>query len=141
MPFQFNPDLYYTIGAYVVKDDCVYRVIAEGSGPWTAASIANTFSGEVYSGEKYAADNAEGAYDPSRFEIVEVTNPFITYHVIDSRNGEFKAAFDTELNAQNYIRYLSDGAYEITVVQDGNKYTAYWDTHSMVFYEPKDIAI
>lgn len=138
MPFQFNPDLYYTVGAYIVKYDRVYRVIAEGSGPWAMTSIANTFSGEVHSGEKYSADNTEGAYDPSRFEFVEVTDPFITYQVIDSRSGKFRMAFDTELNAQNYIRYISNGAYGITVVKDGNKYTAYWNNHSMVFYEPKD---
>lgn len=141
MPFQFNEDLYYTVGAYIVKYNRVYRVIAEGKGPWRMTSIANTFSGEVHSGEKYAADNTEGAYDTSRFEPVEVTDPFITYHVIDSRSGSFRMAFDTELNAQNYIRYISSGSYGITVVQEGNKYTAYWDTHSMVFYEPKDTAI
>lgn len=138
-PFQFNSDTYYVVGAYVVQDGELYMVIREGSGPWSASSIANTFTNEVYSGETNVADVSQGAYDDSRFQHIELTSEdtVTVYEVVNDRSSAVRMAFAENDYAFDYIRdYISTSDYDITVVQVGNKYTAYWDNHSMDFYEP-----
>lgn len=140
-PFQFNSSTYYTVGAYIVKNDQLYITLQNGSGPWSAASIANTFSGENFSGEKYMADVENGDYDPNRFALVtlEEETTLTIYEVVNDRSGVVRIAFDTYSHAADYIRtYITWADYSIRVEQDGNKYTAYWDDHVMEFFEPKE---
>ena len=139
-PFQFNPATYYTVGAYIVKDDQLYITLQNGSGPWSAASIANTFSGENFSGEKYTADVDNGDYDPNRFALVTLDEEteLTIYEVVNDRSGVVRIAFDTYAHAAEYIRnYITWADYSIRIEQDGNEYTAYWDDHVMKFYEPE----
>ena len=138
VPFQFNPSTYYTVGAYIVKDDQLYITLQNGSGPWSAASIANTFSGEVYSGEKPLADVENGEYDPNRFASITIDDSLTVYEVVNDRSSSVKMAYDTYAHAADYIRtYITWADYSIRVEQDGNKYIAYWDDHVMEFFEPK----
>ena len=138
-PFQFKSNLYYTVGAYVVVGDTLYLTISNGQGPWSAASIANTFTGEAYSNEEYTADVITGEYDPDRFKPVDTStiDTIDVYEVVNASTEDVVIAFDNYAHAVSYIRnYLSETAYDIRVVQSGNKYTAYWNDKSMEFYEP-----
>ena len=143
-PFRFDKNTYYVVGAYVVKDSKLYITLRDGAGPWSAASIANTFAGEEYAGKKYLANVVSGDYDSSRFALVELSDEDIltVYEVVNDRSGAVRMAFDTYAHAADYIRdYITWSDYSIRVEQDGNKYTAYWDDHTMVFYEPEEKGI
>jgi hypothetical protein len=137
-PFQFNSSTFYTEGAYIVKDNELYVTLRSGAGPWSAASIANTFSGEVRSGEKILADVDYGEYDQSRFAKVTIDGTLTVYEVINDRSGAVRMGFDTYAHAADYIRtYITWADYSIRVEQNDNEFTAYWDDHIMKFYEPE----
>ena len=137
--FQFDPTICYCLGAYVVKAGQLYLTIRAGSGPWASESIANTFTGEVYTGEQYLADVETGDYDSSRFIPISVIGAITVYEVSVNRTNEFKMAFNNYRNAMIYIRsIISDYDYNIRIVQQDNEYTAYWDDRTMDFYEPEN---
>ena len=135
-PFQFRSDIYYTVGAYIVVDGTLYQTISNGQGPWSAASIANTFTGEAYSNKEYIADVITGEYDPDRFKPVD-TSTITTlniYEIVDDDGIATSLAFENYAEAINYIRHYMSIEYSIRVDQIGNKYTAHWNNKSMDFY-------
>jgi len=145
VPFQFNSSTYYTVGAYIVKDNQLYITLDNGSGPWAAVSDSNTFTGEAYAGERMLANVDNGTYDSKRFAPVTIEDPstpkedaLTVYEIVNDRTGNVVLAYDTYAHAVDYIRtYITWADYAIRVEQDGNKYTAYWDNHVMEFFEPE----
>jgi hypothetical protein len=138
VPFQFDSSTYYTVGAYIVKDNQLYITLDNGSGPWAAVSDSNTFTGEAYAGERMLANVDNGTYDSKRFAPVIIEDALTVYEIVNDRTGNVVLAYDTYAHAVDYIRtYITWADYAIRVEQDGNKYTAYWDNHVMEFFEPE----
>jgi len=160
LPFQFNSDVYYVKGAYVIHDNVLYQAIADGSGLWSPDTISNIYTGQghydsdvasskdtgIRSGEEYIANTRSyGPYNPDRFKLIYDPNncddpaySILLYQLINTRTQAVNFAFDNMRAARNYIRdYVTDKDYNINIAHINNTYIGTWDDHTLTFYEPE----